>query len=59
MARAEEYRAHARYCACAAKLIKSDKAKHQFERQARGWLMMAEHADNHKRSAKAKPKITN
>jgi len=59
MTRVEEYRAHARYCTCAAKFIKSDRAKREFERQARGWLRMAERAENHKRHAKARPKIVN
>jgi hypothetical protein len=59
MTRAEEYRAHARYCACVARFIGGDRAKHEFEKQARGWLKMAERAENHKRRAKARPKTVN
>ena len=59
MTRVEEYRAHARYCASGAKFMKNDRAKQEFESQARGWLRMAEHAENHKRRAKTKPKIVN
>ncbi len=56
MTKAEEYRLHARYCASAARFMKSDRAKHEFERQARGWLRMAEYAEHDERRAKAKRK---
>jgi hypothetical protein len=46
MTRAEEYRAHARYCATAAKFMSSDRAKREFEKQARGWRKMAERAES-------------
>jgi len=59
MTRAEEYRVHARFCATAARFMSSDRAKREFEKQAHGWLRMAEHAENHKRRAKVKPKIVN
>ena len=56
MTRADEYRVHAHYCANAAKFMKSDNAKRAFERQSRGWLRMAEYAENEERNTKAKRK---
>lgn len=65
MTRAEEYRVHARYCASAARFMKSDRAKREFEKQARGWLRMAEYAEkdepraNNRRRAKTILKAVN
>ena len=59
MTRAEECLVHARYCAIAARFMSSDRAKREFEKQARAWLKMAEHAENNKRSAKDRRKNMN
>jgi hypothetical protein len=59
MTKAEECRVHARYCATAARFLSSDRAKREFEKQARGWFKMAERVENNQRPSKAKPQILN
>jgi len=60
MTRAEEFRVHARFCATAARFMSNDSAKREFEKQARGWKKMAEHAEHdEQRRGKAKPKVMN
>ena len=60
MTRAEEYRAHARFCATAARFMQSERAKREFEKQARGWKKMAEHAEHDEQGrGKAKLKVMN
>jgi hypothetical protein len=54
MTKAEECRVHARYCATAARFMSSDKAKREFEKQARGWLKIAERVENKERRAKVR-----
>ena len=61
MTKSEECRVHARYCATAARFMSNDRAKREFEKQALGWIKMAEHVENNERRAKSKtrPKILN
>ena len=59
MTRSEEYWVHARFCATAARFMRSDSTKREFEKLARGWQKMAEHADKDQRRRKAKPKVVN
>jgi hypothetical protein len=59
MTRAEEFRVHARFCATAARFMRSDSAKREFEKQARGWQKMAERAEKDQRRAKVKAKVIN